>query len=68
MLKLLQANEINLTEWQQLVENSAVASFFQTTECYQFYTSLSFLKPFLYGVAEDGKLKGIACGYVQAEG
>ncbi|HRU64079.1 MAG TPA: GNAT family N-acetyltransferase, partial [Paludibacteraceae bacterium] len=68
MLKLLQANEINLTEWQQLVENSAVASFFQTPECYQFYTSLSFLKPFLYGVAEDGKLKGIACGYVQAEG
>ena len=68
MVELLQANEIETDQWEQLVENSPVASFFQTPECYQFYASLTFLKPFLYGVAEDGKLKGIACGYVQAEG
>ncbi len=61
-------NEIALDQWKFLVKNSPVASFFQTPECYQFYTSLSFLKPFLYGVAEDGKLKGIVCGYIQAEG
>ncbi|HOO19447.1 MAG TPA: peptidoglycan bridge formation glycyltransferase FemA/FemB family protein [Paludibacteraceae bacterium] len=60
--------EIPLDQWKLLIENSPVASFFQTPECYQFYASLTFLKPFLYGVAEDGKLKGIACGYVQAEG
>ncbi len=68
MVELLQANEIETDQWEQLVETSPVASFFQTPECYQFYASLTFLKPFLYGVAEDGKLKGIACGYVQAEG
>ncbi|HQG68050.1 MAG TPA: hypothetical protein PLW20_05565 [Paludibacteraceae bacterium] len=68
IILLKNEKEIPLYQWKLLVETSPVASFFQTPECYQFYASLTFLKPFLYGVAEEGKLKGIAYGYVQAYG
>lgn len=68
IILLKNEKEIPLDQWKLLVETSPVASFFQTLECYQFYASLTFLKPFLYGVAEDGILKGIACGYVQSDG
>ena len=60
--------EIDNEQWQQLVEKSPVASFFQTRECYDFYESLSFLEPFVFGVSENDKLKGLICGYVIADG
>jgi hypothetical protein len=68
MIKLLSYNEIDAGEWQQLVDHSPVTSFFQTKECYDFYASLSFLKPFVFGVSEDEKLVGILCGYIIADG
>ena len=61
-------SEINIEQWQQLVDNSSVVSFFQTPECYNFYTSLSFLKPFVFGVSENEKLAGLVCGYLIADG
>ena len=61
-------SEIDLLQWNELVDKSSTASFFQTPDCYNFYTSLSFLKPFVYGVSEEGVLKGVVCGYVIADG
>ncbi|NDV46040.1 peptidoglycan bridge formation glycyltransferase FemA/FemB family protein [Paludibacter sp. 221] len=61
-------SEIDVLQWEKLLEDSSVASFFQAPSCYRFYDSLSFLKPFVFGVSEDGSLKGIMCGYIIADG
>jgi lipid II:glycine glycyltransferase (peptidoglycan interpeptide bridge formation enzyme) len=61
-------SEIDTKQWQQLVDNSLVASFFQTKECYGFYASLSFLEPFVFGISENDKLAGVICGYIIADG
>jgi lipid II:glycine glycyltransferase (peptidoglycan interpeptide bridge formation enzyme) len=68
MIKILTQDEIDAVQWQQLVDNSATASFFQTKECYEFYLSLSFLKPFVFGVSENNNLTAIICGYIIADG
>ena len=60
--------QINKEDWAQLVEYSTVASFFQTPVCYDFYQSLNFLKPFVFGVEENGVLQALVCGYVIADG
>jgi serine/alanine adding enzyme len=61
-------SEINQEQWKELVDSSPNASFFQTPECYGFFASLSFLKPFVYGVSENNKLVGIVSGYVISDG
>jgi len=69
MLKiLLTAKEIDSSQWAKLVEDSSVSSFFQTPQCYEFYSSLSFLRAFAFGVSEEGRLKGVMCGFIQADG
>ena len=68
MIKILSSNEIDASEWQQLVVRSSTASFFQTKECYDFYQKLAFLEGFLFGVSENEKLTGLCCGYIVAEG
>jgi lipid II:glycine glycyltransferase (peptidoglycan interpeptide bridge formation enzyme) len=68
MILILTKQNIALQQWQQLVETSPTASFFQTKECFDFYASLSFLKPFVFGVSENEKLVGLVCGYVIADG
>jgi len=62
------STDIDTDQWQHLVERSPTASFFQTPECYAFYNSLSFLKPFIYGISENDKLVGVMCGYIIADG
>ena len=66
-MKFLSTNEIDTAEWQQLVDSHLSASFFQTPECYHLLSSMSFLEPFLFGVEENGKLKGIITGYIVAD-
>lgn len=61
-------SDINPIQWNELVANSTSASFFQTRECFEFYESLSFLKPFVYAVSDDEKLVGLVCGYVILDG
>lgn len=68
MIKLLQHNEIDFGQWDQLLETSPHASFFQTRQCYDFYCSLSFMKAFVYAVEEKGQLTGLMCGYLIADG
>jgi lipid II:glycine glycyltransferase (peptidoglycan interpeptide bridge formation enzyme) len=61
-------SEIDPTQWNELVAKSPTASFFQTPECFDFYTSLTFLKAFVFAVSENGKLMGLVCGYIISEG
>jgi lipid II:glycine glycyltransferase (peptidoglycan interpeptide bridge formation enzyme) len=68
MIKLLTFDQIEINQWNNLIDHSDTASFFQTPECYHFYASLSFLKPFVFGVSENEKLVGLVCGYLIAEG
>ncbi len=60
--------EIDAGQWDALLKKSTTFSFFQTRECYDFYTSLSFLEPFVCGVSENGELAGLICGYIIADG
>ena len=60
--------EIDAGQWDALLKKSTTFSFFQTRECYDFYTSLSFLEPFVRGVSENGELTGLICGYIIADG
>jgi len=61
-------SEINLLQWQELVTQSPTASYFQTPACYEFFESLSFLRPFVFGVSESDKLVGILSGYIISDG
>jgi len=61
-------SDIDSIQWKELVAKSPTASFFQTCECYDFYATLSFLRPFIYAVSEDDQLVGILCGYVISDG
>ena len=67
-MTLYDKQTINRDQWQQLVENSSCGSWFQTPEAFDFYNSLSFLQPFVFGVAENDELKGVVCGYITADG
>lgn len=61
-------HDIDSLQWEELVQHSPTASFFQTRACYDFFTTLSFLKPFVFGVSENEKLVGIICGYIISDG
>ena len=61
-------NRIDVSQWTYLIRENDTATFFQTPECYHFYASLSFLKPFVYAVSENDKLVGVMCGYIIADG
>lgn len=61
-------SEIDRIQWKELIERSPVASYFQTPECFEFYSTLSFIKPFVFGVSENNKLVGILSGYITANG
>ena len=67
-MTLYDKNTINRKEWQQLVESSVYGSWFQTPAAFDFYSSVSTLQPFVYGVAENDELKGVVCGYITADG
>lgn len=60
--------DIDKDAWQSLLKKSPYANFFQSPACYEFYGSLSFLKPFVFGVSENNELKGLIVGYLIAEG
>lgn len=60
--------EINSQQWDELIVKSPTASFFQTRACFDFYASLSFMKPFVYGVSEEDRMVGVMCGYIIADG
>ena len=68
MLKILTYNEIDLHQWQALVDQSPTATWFQIPEAYEFYKSvLHEIIPFVYALQCDGHLKALLCGYVTKE-
>lgn len=60
--------EINQSQWNHLLASSPYASYFQSSQCYDFYASLSFMKPFVFAVEEERELKALVCGYLVADG
>lgn len=61
-------SEITTTEWSDLVQSSAAASWFQTCEAYEFFNGLTFLDAFCVAVKNKGVLKGLVVGYIQKDG
>lgn len=68
MPQILTYPDINALAWQELVERSPYATWFQTREAYEFYASVSAeFFPFAIGVGEDGHLAGVIVGYTTQE-
>lgn len=67
MIKILTYNEINKQQWQELIEASSTATWFQTDEAYQFYASVSEMVPFATAVENNGKLRAVCVGYTTQE-
>lgn len=67
MIQLLTYPDIDPQQWQSLVEHSPYATWFQTKEAYEFYTSVDDMQAFVYGVSEDDNLVGIVVGYITIE-
>lgn len=65
---LLSGKETDNGKWQQLLDRSSTASYFQTPECFRFYASLSFLRPFVYAIEENGEYRALVCGYCISDG
>jgi hypothetical protein len=61
-------SDIDPEQWNDLVLKSDTASFFQSPVCFNFYSFLSFLKPFVFGVSEENILKAVVCGYCISDG
>lgn len=68
MIQLLTYHEIDPQQWSELVQSSPTATWFQTKETYEFYTSVSTeLAPFAVGIEENGHLVGVIVGYTTQE-
>ena len=68
MIQLLTYHDIDQQQWQALIDRSPYATWFQTPEAYEFYTSVSTeLLPFALGIEEDGHLTGVIVGYTTQE-
>lgn len=68
-MKLLYGvNEIRESDWDALVNESSVATWFQTREAFSFFDDLTFFEAFVVAIENSGRLKGLAMGYVQKDG
>lgn len=67
-MRIVEGEIIDSRLWSELVRQSPVATWFQTREAYNFFDGLSFLEAFAYAVESDGRLKGVAVGYIQKDG
>ena len=67
MVKILTYDQIDLQQWQELVQNSATATWFQTDEAYRFYQSVGGMQAFASGVTDEGRLVGVVVGYITHE-
>ena len=68
MIQVLTYEQIDATAWSALVQTSATGTWFQTPEAFEFFQSQPELfKPFVYGVENEGRLRGVCVGYVTME-
>ncbi len=70
MIKIIDnIRDIDGGQWERLLQASPTKSFFQTKDCYDLYAANSpHMQPFCMGVEEQGQLKGIIVGAIQADG
>jgi hypothetical protein len=67
-MQILTYKEINRAAWSRLVAASATGTWFQGPEAYEFYASMPELfRPFVVGLENEGKLRGVCVGYVTVE-
>ena len=64
MIQLHTYYTIDPKQWNELIQSSPVATWFQTPEAYRLYASISEMLPFAYGVSEEDRLVGVIVGYV----
>lgn len=62
MVKILTYEQIDQRQWQELVQSSATATWFQTPEAYKFYASVNEMMPFAVGVVESQECDSEAMG------
>lgn len=68
MTRILTYSDIEPAAWQSLVDSSPYATWFQTSEAYQFFASNpKEMIPFAYGIERDGELRVVVVGYVTKE-
>ena len=68
MIKILTYHEIDIQQWQVLIDRSPYATWFQTKEAYEFYAANpEEMTPFAVGIEEDGHLTGVIVGYTTQE-
>ena len=68
MIQVLTYEQIDATAWSALVQSSSTGTWFQTPEAFEFFQSQPELfKPFVYGVENEGRLRGVCVGYVTME-
>ena len=68
MTRILTYSDIEPAAWQSLVAQSPYATWFQTSEAYQFYASNpKEMIPFAYGIERDGELRAVVVGYFTKE-
>ena len=67
-MRIIDGEHIDPVLWSELVEQSPMATWFQTREAYLFFDDLSFLEAFAVAVESDGQLKGLTVGYIQKDG
>lgn len=67
-MRIIEGKDITEKSWSDLIQESPVATWFQTQEAYVFFDSLSFLETFAFAVEDSGQLKGLVVGYIQKDG
>ena len=67
MIKLHTYQEIDQLQWQELIQSSPTATWFQTDEAYRFYQSVCGIQAFAVGVVEEDRLVGLVVGYITKE-
>ena len=67
MIQIHTYDQIDQLQWQELVQSSPVATWFQTDEAYRFYQSVGGMQAFAYGVSEEDRLVGVIVGYITKE-
>lgn len=68
MKTFFQIQDIDQHQWDDLINSSRVATWFQTKEAFGFFNELSFMEAFVVAVKNNGALKGLVVGYIQKDG
>ena len=62
MIKVQTYHQIDKQQWKDLIQSSPTATWFQTSEAYQFYASVNEMMPFAVGVVESQECDSEAMG------